>query len=742
MPAFSVVMPLHNKQPHVARALRSILTQSIADIEVLVVDDASTDRSMDEVATLADPRIRTLRREVPGPGGYAARNLGIEEARCEWVAFLDADDEWAPDHLARYVALIHDRPESAVLGSGWHMHNPAGLHATWYVDPYYERNRERGVHVLGFDDYLRAEIAGRRPIWTSVACIRRSVLQAVGGFPAGRTNRGGDVDTWLRCIAYAGGMSWSPHIGATYHRDAVNMVTRTEPFTAACERATVRLLLTDAAPHTTALLKRFSNRRSIGAWKQNASVSGPRFSLLGKLYLGADPGRAAFWSMMSVFPPSAYVTLSSATKALKRARRRTVGWLARQPAAEVVREVRTAGLRLLTRNEGGKRQSDVVYLGDGARATFFGYHDKTPFSEDGRRILAMSVAGENSNAPLSEPLALGYFAVDGAGAHAGDFTAFAETRAWCWQQGCMLQWHPLAPARQVIFNSCCGDTYGSVVFDVDDVRTVREYDVPVYAIDPLGRYAASLNFARLGRLRPGYGYDVIADASAGTSAPHDDGLFLLDLDSGSRDLAVSLAELAAGVEGGGGEHYVNHATFSPDGRRILFLHLWGEPDRRRGRMCLYDVSDGHMRVVEGDRTVSHYCWRNENEFLATTRAADGVMRYTLYDLAADRRTDLSLPLARDGHPMFRPTEPWSIVTDTYPDRRRDQSLYLADIATGHVERLGRFYSPHRYRGSARCDLHPRWDRTGSRILLDTTARGHREVALVTPLRDGDEQRDE
>jgi glycosyltransferase involved in cell wall biosynthesis len=732
MPVFSVVVPLHNKEPHVARALRSILDQSGQDLEVIVVDDASTDGSLEEVQKFDDARIRLLRRATPGPGGYAARNLGIHEARGEWVAFLDADDEWLPDHLARYGLLIARFPESAVLGCGWEVHNPAGLFAEWYPDPYSARWRGAAAHVLDFNGYLRAELEGSRPICTSVACIRRSVLLAAGGFPDGRTKRGGDVDTWLRCINHAGSLAWSPHIGGIYHRDAVNMVTRTEVFTAACERETVKRLLPGQPRSTRRLLKRFVNRRTVGAWKQVAQSGAPRFNLVGKLYWSADPVRGMFWCAISSLPPSVYLAFSAATKAAKRARRYTVRWVGRQPPATLARMARTSLLRLLPRPAGeGEVRAEPVYLSAGDSATFFGYHDKTPVSRDGARILAMSTAaGATPSGPGSAPLVLGYFDVTEEGEVAGGFTPFGDTLAWCWQQGCMLQWHPLNPNRHVVFNSLRVGAYGSTVMDVHERRVVRDYPAPIYSLDPSGRLATSVNFARLERLRPGYGYGRIPDGTEGIAAPADEGLFLLDMGTGELELAVSLATLAAEVETARGEHYVNHLTFSDDGSRLVFIHLWDDGESRAGRLCALDLSTREHTVVETDRTVSHYCWRDERQLLATTRARAGTWHYTLYDVVAGTRRDLTLPLSGDGHPMFHPRDAATIVTDTYPDRRREQSLLIADIDTGTVQVLARFRSPFRYRGPSRCDLHPRWDREGAYIVVDTTHRGRREMALI------------
>ena len=103
----SIVMPLYNAADRVEEGVRSVQAQSLSDWELLVVDDASTDDSVKRVEALAaeDARIRVLRLERNG-GPALARNAGIREARGRYIAFLDSDDAWAPEKLARQVAAM------------------------------------------------------------------------------------------------------------------------------------------------------------------------------------------------------------------------------------------------------------------------------------------------------------------------------------------------------------------------------------------------------------------------------------------------------------------------------------------------------------------------------------------------------------------------------------------------------------------------------------------------------------
>lgn len=113
----SIVIPLFNKASYIQRALDSVLRQTWKDFELIVVDDGSTDDGAECIARCADPRVRLIRQKNAGPG--AARNRGLGEARYELVAFLDADDEWLPEYLARAVTYLAAHPGVASLSLGY-----------------------------------------------------------------------------------------------------------------------------------------------------------------------------------------------------------------------------------------------------------------------------------------------------------------------------------------------------------------------------------------------------------------------------------------------------------------------------------------------------------------------------------------------------------------------------------------------------------------------------------------------
>src|SRR5581483_11097181 len=117
MASISVIVPLYNKAPYVRRALESINGQTLSDFEVIVVDDGSSDEGPHIVSQYPDPRFRMIAQTNAGPG--AARNRGIAEARGEYIAFLDADDEWEPCYLEESLRLLSAHSDAASVSSGY-----------------------------------------------------------------------------------------------------------------------------------------------------------------------------------------------------------------------------------------------------------------------------------------------------------------------------------------------------------------------------------------------------------------------------------------------------------------------------------------------------------------------------------------------------------------------------------------------------------------------------------------------
>ena len=203
----SVIIPLYNKEAGIATALRSVLAQSFQDFEVVVVDDGSTDGSIAIVKTFNDPHIRLIQQKNAGVS--AARNRGIEEAKGEYVAFLDADDEWEPGFLAEIRVLQEGFPECRAQATNYSFCSNGVKSSTILRKiPF---NGEQGV----LTNYFEVASCSHPPVWTSAVCIERKLLQEIGGFPIG-IKSGEDLLTWAR-IAVRTQWAYSRKVQAIYN---------------------------------------------------------------------------------------------------------------------------------------------------------------------------------------------------------------------------------------------------------------------------------------------------------------------------------------------------------------------------------------------------------------------------------------------------------------------------------------------------------------------------------------------
>lgn len=213
MPRFSVVIPLYNKAAHIQRALDSVLTQTLGDFELLVINDGSSDGGERLVEACPDPRVRLVSQSNQGVS--AARNKGVALACAPYVAFLDADDAWKPGFLAEIGRLIDASPGSGLFATAYEMVSPDG------------NKRDYSAAAVGsalssgvFLDYLDCVGRDVYPFYTSSACVNRAAFLDCGGFDQ-TLQIGEDVAMWL-ALSLRGPACFCPVVGATYHRDAEN----------------------------------------------------------------------------------------------------------------------------------------------------------------------------------------------------------------------------------------------------------------------------------------------------------------------------------------------------------------------------------------------------------------------------------------------------------------------------------------------------------------------------------------
>lgn len=372
----------------------------------------------------------------------------------------------------------------------------------------------------------------------------------------------------------------------------------------------------------------------------------------------------------------------------------------------------------------------------GPRFHWFGYYDKFQFSPDNRFVLGNEVDFEHRSPTADDVIRVGMVDLQD-----GDrWIELGTTRAWNWQQGCMLQWLP-GSDREIVWNDRDGDRFVTHILDVNTRRN-RTLPHPIYCLSPDGRTGIAPDFRRLNDCRPGYGYTGIPDPNREVNTPVDAGIWRMDMETGRQALLFSLADAAKIPFTGKPEaafmpeakHWFNHLLFNTDGSRFFFLHRWRNTPRSgfRTRAFTADRDGKNLFCLDPHGGTSHFIWRDPQHIMAWAWHPSHGEKFYLYK---DRTTEVEVvgpeEMTRNGHNTYVPgtSNQW-VLNDTYPDAQRLQHPYLYHLPTRRKVPLGHFLSPAAYAGEWRCDLHPRTSRDGRWVCLDSPHNGGRQMYLI------------
>ncbi len=211
-PLVSVVIPLYNKGPYIARTLSSVFAQQYPPFEIIVVDDCSTDDGPEKVLAYGDPRIKLIRNPVnSGPG--AARNVGLALARGRYVSFLDADDEWYPRFLRTTVSCLEGNGGSAALAAtGYDWHPPGRSNGNDFA-------HLKGEYAIGAATPLALFIAIETAVSLCFTLIRTDAARRWGGYYEGNKCLRGEDQYFLLKLLLNEGIVIIPESYGVYHMD-------------------------------------------------------------------------------------------------------------------------------------------------------------------------------------------------------------------------------------------------------------------------------------------------------------------------------------------------------------------------------------------------------------------------------------------------------------------------------------------------------------------------------------------
>ena len=364
--------------------------------------------------------------------------------------------------------------------------------------------------------------------------------------------------------------------------------------------------------------------------------------------------------------------------------------------------------------------------------SFFGYYDKSPENATGEYVLFHESVAPTSEAPTSSA------AADVVVCKADTFEEVGRfaSRAYNWQQGTKAQW---ISDYRFIFNDfdTTSNTYVAKIIDARQPADVTVIQSPIY--DCFGdAFAISIDFTRLARLSPDYGYFNISMSDSDIADLKHDGIVKVALGeaTAASTEAHSFITLHDVVQHESSdsmqdaEHSVNHIMISPDGQSFMFIHRWYNNGRRYDRLLMSPTTAPALRTIVGEGMVSHCYWKGSNEIFGYFRGQDGTDAYftlTITENSIQERKHPDISIFGDGHPSLSGE---LAVFDTYPNKARMKRLFSYDFQSENLLELGSFYESFKFYGESRCDLHPRLNYSASRVYFDSVHEGKRGLYRI------------
>ncbi len=405
----------------------------------------------------------------------------------------------------------------------------------------------------------------------------------------------------------------------------------------------------------------------------------------------------------------------------------------------------------------------------GPKHHFFGYYDKSPWDISGRYMLGLETDFIDRLPDSNDKATIGLIDLK----KNNKFKKLGETKAWNWQQGCMLQWLPPGYNNQIIYNDLQNNKFVSVILNVKNKKK-KILPLPIYAIHPNGKYALTLNFSRLCRTRRSYGYAGVPDIHCNETAPKKDGIFILNLRTGKYKLIISIDKLhnlnhVSSMENT--DNWVNHIGFNRDGSRFCFFHRWQLKDETTyTRLLTSNLEGSDISLLADGGNYTHHYWRNSKNLLCWGCLPNRILRLRQNKIMTNKISKIAFKIYHhllpnmkkkisnsgyiyftdktkkaeklfddeDGHCSFSPDGNW-ILTDSYPDKKNYRKLILYNFETKKKMLLGKFYSLPNKKYSEnerwdwsemRCDLHPRWNRDGTKVCIDSVHEGNRQMHII------------
>ncbi|MCM8807477.1 MAG: hypothetical protein NC926_05970 [Candidatus Omnitrophica bacterium] len=366
----------------------------------------------------------------------------------------------------------------------------------------------------------------------------------------------------------------------------------------------------------------------------------------------------------------------------------------------------------------------VIPLTPENKICFFGYYDKKQLSPDNKYFLFLKVDFQDRNPEENDKAEIFIGDIESK-----KYEKIDETYTWNFQQGCMLSW---LSNEEIIYNIRIGREFFSKIYNVKNGKT-KIIERPVSCVFPEKRIALSLNFSRLNKWRPGYGYEGGIDKYENEKWPEKDGIYFVDLNTGEYKLIVPVAKMLEFRKEKNIKNsyaWFNHTLFNKDGTRFCFVNRWKEKieESHKTRFITSDLEGREIYDLIDSYLISHFDWKDEKEIVVWAEINNEQGFWIVEDKTGKYRKISENMQKEDGHCSFSKNKKF-ILYDTYPVKNY-QYLKIFDIENKKEIVIGKFYSIPQIKSTPiRCDLHPRWENEKV-ITIDSTYEKYRRSYLV------------
>ena len=403
---------------------------------------------------------------------------------------------------------------------------------------------------------------------------------------------------------------------------------------------------------------------------------------------------------------------------------------------------------------------------------FFGYYDKSPLDINNKKLLACRSRFFDRAPTSDDTLEIGYFNWQ----RSDEFHKIVETKAWNWQQGCMLQWLCSEYQQKIIYNDRVDGQFVTVILDI---VTKEKNILPMayYTASSKGDFVLCIDNERHAWYRGAYSYKGVENKDKKKAYIEADGIWKIDISTKHVEQIITLKQLVENQYLSNMKsaiHYVEHLMIAPNNKRFVFMHRWKTEDGGiYSRLYTVNIDGSDLYLLNDSGRMSHYCWKNSKEVvgwgglsnpvnslrkyknivkffikpliplykkLAGGNSVDGNSKlsamisgdsYIVFTDKTNKKERLaSKILLKDGHPSFSKVDNNLMITDTYPNPNDDfkEELILFDIDKKEIVSRLKLNHLEEFSSSAvRCDLHPKWSHDGKYICVDTLDKGYRSI---------------